>query len=224
MFEALQTTDVSLERRELGSGEDRYMNSFSNNRGMPYKFVASVATLPFADSPWPLTTTRTRLNWVARKIVGRSFTKDGEFNELLTFGYFKGQKINFHDDGEKGLGETVATLSLGNSATMSFRVKEKHYTGFSKTGIFDDTTPLPGTNQYEARKAACEALKTETFMKPGEKQARLKEIPKELGLSGNPKAGPVLIKMNLAHGDIVIMHGQQIQEYIEVCRRSCCPS
>lgn len=31
----------------------------------------------------------------------------------------------FHDDGEKGLGDTVASLSMGAPASMKFRVKAK---------------------------------------------------------------------------------------------------
>ncbi|KAL8276751.1 hypothetical protein RQP46_010860 [Phenoliferia psychrophenolica] len=32
--------------------------------------------------------------------------------------------MNFHDDGERGLGPVVATLSLGGDATLSFRKKD----------------------------------------------------------------------------------------------------
>lgn len=33
--------------------------------------------------------------------------------------------MNYHDDGERGLGSVVASISLGADATMSFRRKEK---------------------------------------------------------------------------------------------------
>jgi alkylated DNA repair dioxygenase AlkB len=35
----------------------------------------------------------------------------------------EGQKIAFHDDGEKDVGAVVATLSLGSDAVMDFRRK-----------------------------------------------------------------------------------------------------
>lgn len=46
------------------------------------------------------------------------------FNEVLSITYFDGQKIDYHDDGEKGVEHTVASLSLGSSATMKFRPKK----------------------------------------------------------------------------------------------------
>lgn len=61
------------------------------------------------------------------------------FNEILSVLYRDGQKMSWHDDGEDGtfvvficdfrlrrdedLGPVVASLSLGSSATMSFRPK-----------------------------------------------------------------------------------------------------
>lgn len=51
--------------------------------------------------------------------------KSEKFNELLALGYFEGSKISYHDDGEKELGPTVATLSLGSPAVMRFRPKRK---------------------------------------------------------------------------------------------------
>lgn len=46
-----------------------------------------------------------------------------EFNEILSVFYREGQKMSWHDDGEAGLGEYVASLSLGAHATMSWRRK-----------------------------------------------------------------------------------------------------
>lgn len=40
--------------------------------------------------------------------------------------------MNFHDDGEHGLGPVVASLSLGADAVMSFRPKEKRCWGGKK--------------------------------------------------------------------------------------------
>ncbi len=44
-----------------------------------------------------------------------------ELNEVLTVGYFAGQNMSYHHDGELGLGEIVSTLSLGSPASMEFR-------------------------------------------------------------------------------------------------------
>lgn len=60
--------------------------------------------------------------------------KSEKFNELLALGYFEGSKISYHDDGEKELGPTVATLSLGSPAIMRFRPKRKTSLGQKGTG------------------------------------------------------------------------------------------
>lgn len=52
----------------------------------------------------------------------------GTFNEVLSAAYMDKQKMAFHSDAEKGLGPTVASLSLGASAYMYFRL-HAHYTG-----------------------------------------------------------------------------------------------
>lgn len=63
------------------------------------------------------------------RLTGRIKTRVGqvvgqvEFNEILSVFYREGQKMNWHDDGEAGLGEHVASLSLGGHATMSWRRK-----------------------------------------------------------------------------------------------------
>lgn len=68
-----------------------------------------------------------------------------DFNELLSLGYMEDDRIGvsncnihffpftadsskYHDDGEDTLGPTVATLSLGSPALMTFKMK-KSYAG-----------------------------------------------------------------------------------------------
>ena len=64
--------------------------------------------------------------------------KSERFNELLALGYFQGSKINYHDDGEKELGPTVATLSLGSPAVMRFRPKRRTKLGQAGSGKTGD--------------------------------------------------------------------------------------
>lgn len=42
---------------------------------------------------------------------------------MLSVLYREGQKMSWHDDGEPGLGPVVASLSLGSTATMEWRLK-----------------------------------------------------------------------------------------------------
>ncbi|ORX88408.1 hypothetical protein K493DRAFT_236721, partial [Basidiobolus meristosporus CBS 931.73] len=87
-------------------------NQFQFNVGEPYKFVTSVDTIPFSEAPLSATQ--------AMDILKRE-TGFEKFNELLSIAYLHGQKIGWHDDGEKEVGNTIATLSLGSPATMYFR-------------------------------------------------------------------------------------------------------
>lgn len=124
MFEELQKTDIGLRRRPLNNQlrGNNYTRHFSINFGMPYKFAAATASHPFSAAPSSITHTRSRLNWAAKFLMtqeaGVAYAQieqewgAKEFNELLALGYFEKQAIDFHDDGESGLGPTIATLSL----------------------------------------------------------------------------------------------------------------
>lgn len=197
-------------------------------QGMPYKFVAATSSLGFDSACNAIKGTRSRLDWAARCVAGDAHT---DFNELLALGYFEKQKINardhhlktyytrrltlsqYHDDGEKGLGPTIATLSLGYPATMRLRMKGKHFRGASKMGVWVEDEPMPSCEHYEERKAAWQELQN---MDKKAAAARKKTLPTELKLRKTGDA-PVVIQMHLGHGDIVIMHGAKIQKYYEVC-------
>jgi alkylated DNA repair dioxygenase AlkB len=228
MFEELQQTDIGLQRRSMPNGQlkgPNYCRHFAVNYGMPYKFIAATASRSFDGAARPITSTRSRLNWAAKLLLTQETSKsmdevnhewrDKEFNEVLALGYFEEQKINYHDDGEFGLGPTIATLSLGAPGTMRIRMKARHYHGVSSVaGLYDDAAPIPGCQQYEARLAlepSLDALKTSDTKAYN---ARRKQIPKQLGLSNRGNARDALT-MQLGHGDIVIMHGADVQKYYE---------
>ncbi|KAF2224207.1 hypothetical protein BDZ85DRAFT_260574 [Elsinoe ampelina] len=214
MFHALQELDCGLERRRFVTGKEEFMTAFSNNRGMPYKFVAKGESLPFSGSPWPLTTTRSRLNWASRLVLDEQFDQANEFNELLTIGYFDGQNIKYHDDGEKGLGPTVASLSLGFPADMLFRVKSKHWTGMTKGGQFVHKRPLQGTSHYSSRLSAWEKLRSQ-IGDATPKPDQLKRVATALELQDNVRDRKPWLRLRLSHGDVVVMHGAPLQEYFE---------
>ncbi|KAF1999059.1 hypothetical protein P154DRAFT_438020 [Amniculicola lignicola CBS 123094] len=221
MFEELQTTDIGLRRRPMGTAlkGESHTRHFTVNYGMPYKFIAATASKSFEGAARCITDTRSRLNWAARTILGRqewerSSNNPNEFNEVLALGYFEEQKINYHDDGEFGLGPTIATLSLGAPGTMKLRMKAKHYNGVSNSGIYVSEPPIPGCKMYAERLSAASNLQTLKDTDRLAYRARLKSLPKDIGLkrAGN---GKDCITMTLAHGDVVIMHGAGIQKYYE---------
>ncbi|KAK7515443.1 hypothetical protein IWZ03DRAFT_441940 [Phyllosticta citriasiana] len=215
MWTELQSTEIGLCRRPLQCSTLRgpmLTQHFSVNYGMPYKFIASTESRSFEDACKAIKDSRSRLNWAARQCVPGH---GNEFNELLALGYFERQGIDYHDDGEKGLGPTIATLSLGSTSNMRIRMKSKHHNGATKSGAYVDLPPLIGCLKYEERKAAHDIL--EQLRAEGELDAakyRVKQLPKELGLKSKGNAKDVL-NMFLRHGDIVIMHGAAIQQYFE---------
>ncbi|SMY22342.1 unnamed protein product [Zymoseptoria tritici ST99CH_1A5] len=205
-----------------------YMTAFSMNYGMPYKFIAGGACLPFTDSPWPVRAARANLNWASQTLLDPTDHED--MNELLIFAYMEGQKIDYHDDGESGLGPRIATLSLGGKARMNLRMKQKHHLGCSKQGLFTEDRPVPGgagttidgvkvssEELFDRRLAAWEELQPLRTTDKAAYKRRRAEIVKELGLRypKRPNFAKDMVNITLNHGDIVLMEGYEIQQYLE---------
>ncbi|EJD52529.1 hypothetical protein AURDEDRAFT_111192 [Auricularia subglabra TFB-10046 SS5] len=90
---------------------------FSQNFGVPYKYAAKTGTtVTFNDAPSAVLDSRALIQDRAKIVV-----QGAEFNELLVALYLEGQQMNYHNDGEEGLGEHIASLSLGAPAKMHFR-------------------------------------------------------------------------------------------------------
>ncbi|KJX98150.1 hypothetical protein TI39_contig429g00026 [Zymoseptoria brevis] len=205
-----------------------YMTAFSMNYGMPYKFIAGGACLPFTNSPWPVRAARANLNWASQTLLDPTDHED--MNELLIFAYMEGQKIDYHDDGESGLGPRIATLSLGGKARMNLRMKQKHHLGCSKQGLFTEDRPVPGgagttidgvkvssEELFDRRLAAWEELQPLRTTDKAAYKRRRAEIVKELGLRypKRPNFAKDMVNITLNHGDIVLMEGYEIQQYLE---------
>jgi alkylated DNA repair dioxygenase AlkB len=210
--------DNSIKRDRFQDGD--FMSSYSINYGMPYKFAASGSSLPFEEAPWPVRQARADLNWASQNILGQEDHTD--FNEQLIFAYLEKQKLEYHDDGEKGLGPRIATLSLGASAKMHLRMKHKHFVGCSKTGILTADKPIPGCQggeeAYQRRLAAWNALEEVRETDRVQYLQRLKEIPHELEMfqdRNKIRASGDLVVLTLNHGDMVLMDGREIQQYFE---------
>ena len=222
----LATTQENGETGEIGADKTAeefapgdLMTAFSMNYGMPYKFVASGGSQSFDDAPWPVTETRRRLNWAQKTFLSNQ-DEFMDFNEQLIFAYLEGQKIEYHDDGESGLGPRIATMSLGGRAKMHLRMKAKHYVGCSKTGILTEERPVPGSidgeDMYNKRLAKWEELQALKVSDPAAYSKRRKELPKELGIfEKKMKKADDLVTVTLSHGDIIIMDGYDIQKYLE---------
>ncbi|KAI1749263.1 hypothetical protein F4782DRAFT_549841 [Xylaria castorea] len=149
--EVTRVGDVKLQRHPAfcrGSHMEELTSHFSCNMGADYKFGVVVETSNgFDTAPNPVMKALSRLTWsgatavtlTADHIENGKLSVDSDsmpghfidFNEQLMLGYFEDSQISYHDDGEKELGPTVATLSLGSPSLMRFRGKKK--AGFQDT-------------------------------------------------------------------------------------------
>ena len=222
MWEDLQTNCHGLVRRELSNA---LMNSFTINYGMPYKFIAAGESLPFTDAPWPVTEAVSRLNWADRMTSGTAVKDQENFNELYLVAYLQDQSMSYHDDGEKGLGSTVATLSLGGRAEMNFRPKSPFYHGMKtihykkkRMAVMTKDDPLPEFPNYEMRKQFLTEIRNGNLSED-EEHERLAEMATALRAAYPAKQSHTkvddYIKLSLGHGDIVIMRGAHLQKYYE---------
>ncbi|KAI0436575.1 hypothetical protein F4803DRAFT_572245 [Xylaria telfairii] len=144
MQKATRVGDVKLQRHPAfcrGSHMEELTSHFSCNMGADYKFGVVVETSNgFATAPDPIMKALSRLTWggstavalTADHVAKGKLSVDPDsmpghfidFNEQLVLGYFEDSQISYHDDGEKELGPTVATLSLGSPSLMRFRGKK----------------------------------------------------------------------------------------------------
>ncbi|KAK6085320.1 hypothetical protein SCUP234_02868 [Seiridium cupressi] len=156
-----QNIDLKLKRnvvRQPGTRYEKLCSHFASNWGAPYKFGVFVDTTAFADAPEPILRSVSQLTWAQKEAIVATkerFLQDGTrcsaesmslksetFNELLSLGYFESSKISYHDDGEKELGPTVATLSLGSPSVMRFRPKTKNRIGTAGSNKKRDKNPV----------------------------------------------------------------------------------
>jgi alkylated DNA repair dioxygenase AlkB len=222
MWENLQTDCHGLVRRELSNA---LMNSFTINYGMPYKFIAAGDSLPFTDAPWPVTEAVSRLNWADRMTSGNAVEDQEKFNELYLVAYLQDQSMNYHDDGEKGLGSTVATLSLGGRADMGFKPKSPFYHGMKtisykkkRMTVMTKDEPLPEFPNYDLRMRFLAEIRDANLSEDAEHE-RLAEMATALRAAYPSKKSHTkvddYIKLSLGHGDIVIMRGAHLQKFYE---------
>lgn len=91
-------------------------------------------------------------------------------------------------------------------------MKKTHWSGFSKSGVYQhDEEPLPGCRLYEERKE----LYNLRDNRDDQTQRRRHQLMREISRNHSGYA-PSVIKTVLKHGDLLVMHGANIQKYYEV--------
>lgn len=98
-------------------------NYFSQNSGEPYQYVGGTDnTVPWDAAPSAVC----RALDLIQQRMKDTLNMPSRFNEVLSAAYMEKQKMAFHSDSERGLGPTVASLSLGSAAYMYFRPLSKY--------------------------------------------------------------------------------------------------
>ena len=204
MFEALQRTRIGLSRRIMcGNSLTRH---FAVNHGMHYKYHAHHGTTPFKDSPPIIHVGLSQLQWAARYVAGENVDP---INELLTVAYLQDMKMNYHDDGEATVGNTIVSLSLGHPAIMSFKMKDKIYNLHElNADNYDPSVPvIRGSRLWQEREELNAAWDKMTERM---KTIRLNKILR--AIERDRKPSPVLFEATLKFGDMMVMHGEHFQK------------
>lgn len=199
-------------------GQRMLTNHYSANYGMPYKFVAKTGTPSgaFSTAPDPVIAALGRLIWAATKVVpGGSFQRP---NEMLVVGYMADNGMNYHDDGEDGLGQTVVSLSLGGEATMTYRMKAEYYAPKEllekNIAKYDPTGKVIVGSKHWAERVAL----NDSYGKvdDDEWEAAKKQLFTDYKKAKGTRSPPQVLSIVLKHGDYLVMHGSDIQKYYEV--------
>ncbi|KAJ5919750.1 hypothetical protein N7454_009585 [Penicillium verhagenii] len=213
LFYALQGENLGLERYPLNNAVVTGMltSHFAVNYGMPYKYVVSVRSKGFDEAPECILRALGRLTWATQEAVTAAGEKTLLPNELLALGLILIFQ-QFHDDGESSLGPSIATLSLGASSTMKIRMKGKSFHGQSARHVPLNPDPVPPGCEHElSRRRLREKLNAGSITKQ-EYDRRRTELFRNSSVTA---LAPISIHLHLQHGDLVVMHGEGLQQYYE---------
>ncbi|KAK8029916.1 hypothetical protein PG993_011207 [Apiospora rasikravindrae] len=124
---------------------------FATNYGEEYLAKMATDTTSFEEAPDVIRCIKNELTSVVWEILGG---EDPKFNELLCIGNYPNMAMNWHKDGEKGVGPVVASFSYGGTAIMSFAMDRRHLVGRGrKNGAYLYETILPGCLKEEKKRS-----------------------------------------------------------------------
>ncbi|GES91562.1 hypothetical protein RCL_jg13816.t2 [Rhizophagus clarus] len=177
-----------------------FARQFTLNVGEHYRFALELNTVPWVEAPRVCSDT---LSYVQNIIKDFLPGVSHDFNQMLVAMYMEGQKMSWHDDGEKGVGPIIVSLSLGSPAEMKIRRKPKK-----------DSTK--SENKSENKSEEVEEAASSSESKKRKSKSKKENVSDEIAdwISLFPitrRSGPDLL-LTLNHGDLVIMAGKTLQE------------
>ncbi|KAK9360670.1 hypothetical protein V1504DRAFT_433629 [Lipomyces starkeyi] len=165
---------------------------FAHNAGAHYNFCETLyKSTPFNLCPKAIPMV---LNFIQAILRAEGIPACDQFNEVLSIAYVECQKIGYHSDSETDIGETIASISLGSRAVMKFRKK-----------VANVATSRLHNSSSQGMNNADMLVWSDIGTDDG-------IIPTCVPPSNTRKNGfkPIL-QLELGHGDVVIMHGTEIQ-------------
>ena len=126
--------------------------------------------------------------------------------------------MQYHDDGEKQLDDLVSTWSLGAPAEMFFRMKKKFAHPRLEESVYNPNSEVVmGSDFWEERLKLNELYHhgmTDAFKQ--QKAEFFKANRNALNKNGFARW---CLRLELSHGDFVVMHGAKIHTAYEVGHR-----
>jgi hypothetical protein len=196
-FQELDNEHLKRHPIKCRIGTQLFSRQFTLNVGEHYRFALDLNTVPWTDAPKVCNDT---LMYVQKIIENFVPGVSHDFNQMLVAVYMEGQKMSWHDDGEKGVGPIIASLSLGSPAEMKVRRKLK------KDKI------IVTSIEVDEETSSSKSSKRKLTNKRGNTFDEKIDWPSIFPIKR--RSGPEL-SLKLNHGDIVIMAGETLQEYYD---------
>ncbi|KAF3765075.1 hypothetical protein M406DRAFT_331384 [Cryphonectria parasitica EP155] len=208
---------LNLERRMLNTPAGMvHTNHFNSNFGARYIFGVLLGTTRFEHGPPEVKAAVDKMNdWLGPYFLEGT----GDFNQLYFACYLADMAMSMHDDGESGLGPNVATWTLGGRGTFSVAIKpvwdygrkltaRSHQEKAGDTWIDEDPL-IQGCTEYAYRKEIWERREAGEIDHQEWKRLFRARMEQKRG------AHRILLKFPVDHGDIVLMHGEHTQRYLD---------
>lgn len=125
--------------------------------------------------------------------------------------------MQYHDDGEKELDDLVSTWSLGAPAEMFFRIKKKDAHPHLDINTYDPHAEVIMGSDFWAERMSINESYQRGFMNLYNSEKAALFAANQARMNKDTFA-PWCLRLNLSHGDFVVMHGAKIHAAYEVCQ------
>lgn len=223
-FQQLANADkIYLQRQFVPSPSGGTVtNHFIHNYGKPYKLGVDIQLQSsFEEAPPELSHARDSANLLCRRYQS-SLDGAEDFNECYVAGYFTDNHMGWHDDGEDGLGNVIATWTLGGEGRMFICADVDQYFGRdSSNKVIEEDLLLVAVHKEEGRRKLKEKLDVDLAVVPplteDQKKTIREQYREDLGKLVGNRADKAdchqALELPLTHGSIVVMHGEKMQKY-----------